>query len=66
MIEYIIQLPCEVMGQRIMGFLDLNDIMQFEKAAASQKCQSLLRAVFPYCPPIVVAKPPATLYTLTF
>ena len=66
MIEYIVQLPCEVMGQRMMGFLNLNDIMQFEKAAASQKCQSLLRAIFPYCPAIVVVKPPENLYNLTY
>ena len=66
MLEYLIQLPCEVMGERMMGFLDLNDIMQFEKAAASQKSQSLLRAVFPYCPPIIVVKPPENLYNLIY
>ena len=32
MLEYLIQLPCEVMGERMMGFLDLNDIMQFESS----------------------------------
>ena len=55
MLEYLTQLPCETLGSSILGFLDLIDIIQFENAAASQESQQLLRAILPYCPPIVVS-----------
>ena len=54
MLEYLTQLPCETLGPNIFCFLELIDIMQWEKAAASQKSQ-LLRSILPYCPPIVVS-----------
>ena len=52
MLEYLIQLPCEIIGQNMLGFLELIDIIQFENAAASHKSQQLLRAILPYSPPI--------------
>ena len=55
MLEYLTQLPWETLGQNMLGFLDLNDIIEMENAAASQKSQQLLRAILPYCPPIVVS-----------
>ena len=55
MLEYLIQLPYEALGQKMLGFLELIDIIQLENAAASQKSQQLLRAILPYCPPIVVS-----------
>ena len=55
MLEYLIQLPYEVVGHNMLGFLELIDIIQFEKAAASNKSQQLFRAVLPYCPPIRVS-----------
>ena len=54
MLKYIIQLPFEVLGQSMLGFLELIDIIQFEKAATSHESQQLLRAILPYCPAIVV------------
>ena len=64
MLDYIIQLPCEVMGYNVLGFLELIDIIQFENAAAGHKSQQLLRTIFPHCPPIMVTKPPENLYSL--
>ena len=64
MLDYIIQLPCEVMGHNVLGFLELIDIIQFENAAAGYKSQQLLRTIFPHCPPIMVTKPPENLYSL--
>ena len=55
MLEYLTQLPCETLGYNILRFLELIDIIQFENAAASRKSQQFLRAIFPYCPPIVVS-----------
>ena len=34
MLEYLIQLPYETMGQNMLGYLELIDIIQFEKAAS--------------------------------
>ena len=48
-------MPCETMGPNILGFLELIDIIQWENAAAGQKSQQLLRAILPYCPPIMVS-----------
>ena len=55
MLEYLIQLPCEVLGQNMLGFLELIDIIQFENAAASHKSHQLLREILPYCPPLVLS-----------
>ena len=55
MLEYLIQLPYEALGQKMLGFLELIDIIQWEKAAASQESHQLLRAILPYCPLIVVS-----------
>ena len=55
MLEYLTQLPCEIFGENILGFLELIDIIQWENAAASRKSQQLLRAILPYCPTIVVS-----------
>ena len=55
MLQFLYQLPCETLGHNMLGFLELVDIIQFEKAAASQESQQLLRAILPYCPPIVVS-----------
>ena len=54
MLEYLIQLPFEVLGQSMLGFLELIDIIQWENAAASHESQHFLREILPYCPPIVV------------
>ena len=56
MFEYLTQIPCEVLGEKMFGFLELIDIIQLENAAASQKSQQLLRAILPYCPPIITSK----------
>ena len=54
MLEYLIQLPYETMGQNMLGYLELVDIIQFESATASHKWQQLLQTIFPYCPPIIM------------
>ena len=54
MLEYLIQLPCEVFGRNMLGFLELVDIIQFEKAAVCHESQQLLKSILPYSPPIVV------------
>ena len=53
MLEYLIHLPSDMLGHHILGFLELIDIIQYEKAAASHKSQQLLREILPYCPPIM-------------
>ena len=55
MLEYLSQLPYEALGQKMLGFLELSDIIQWENAAASYESQQLLRAILPYSPPIVVS-----------
>ena len=55
MLEYLLQLQYEVLGQHIMGFLEMIDIIQFENAAASRESQHLLKAILPYCPAIAVS-----------
>ena len=54
MLEYLIQLSCDVLGHNMLGFLELIDILQFENAVTSHESQNLLREILPYCPPIVV------------
>ena len=55
MLEYLIQLPCDYLGQNVLGFLDLIDIIQFENAITSHKSQKLLKAIFPYCPSVLLS-----------
>ena len=52
MLEYLIQLPCEYLGQNMLVFLELIDVIQFENAATSCKSQHLLKSILSYCPPI--------------
>ena len=52
MLDYLIQLPCEVLGHNMLGFLDFVDIIQWENAATSFKSQHLLKTILPYSPPI--------------
>ena len=52
MIKYLIQLPSEVIGQNILGYLELIDIMQWENAAANQQAQQLLKDILPYFSPL--------------
>ena len=54
MLEYLIQLPFDSLGQNLLGFLDLSDIIQFENAATSHESQQLLRETLPYSPPNMV------------
>ena len=54
MLEYLIQLPCEVLGHNMLGYLELIDIIQLERAASSHKWQPLLTSILPYCPSIVL------------
>ena len=53
MLEYLIQLPWDFLGQYMLGFLEMIDIIQLENAAASHGSQKLLRAILPYCPCII-------------
>ena len=55
MLEYLTQLPFDTLGQHMLAFLELIDIVQCENAASSQKSQQFLRAILPYCQPIVVS-----------
>ena len=54
MLDYLLQLSFEVLGQNVLAFLELVDIVRFENAAASHKSQQLLRAILPYCSYIAV------------
>ncbi len=54
MLEYLIQLPCEVLGYNMLEYLELIDIIQLERATSSHKWQPLLRAILHYCPPVEV------------
>ena len=47
MLEYLIQLPYDYLGQSMLGFLDLIDIIQFENASTSHESQQLLKALLP-------------------
>ena len=54
MLEYLIQLPCEALGQNVLGFLEFIDIIQFERAATSYKSQQLLKSILLFCPTIKI------------
>lgn len=45
MLEYLIHLPYETMGQNVLVFLDLIDIVQLENATFSHKSQQLFKAI---------------------
>ena len=53
MLEYLNQLPCEVLGHNMLGYLELIDIIHLERAASSHKWQPLLTSILPYCPHII-------------
>ena len=55
MLEYLIQLPCDYLGQNVLEFLGLIDIIQLENAVTSHKSQKLLISILPYCPPIMLS-----------
>ena len=52
MLANLIELPYEILGQSVLGYLELIDIIQWENAAASHKSQQLLKEILAYCPPI--------------
>ena len=54
MLQFLTQIPCEVLGQNMLVYLEMIDIIQLENASASHESQKLLKAIFPYCPPAVV------------
>ena len=54
MLECFNQLPCEVLGHNMLGYLEIIDIIQLERAASSHKWQPLLTSILPYCPPIIL------------
>ena len=54
MLKYLVKLPTEILGENILGYLDLGDIVGLENAAASKNSQQLLKTTLPYCPPFVV------------
>ena len=56
MLKYLLKIPIDVLGQNVLGFLDLIDIIQWENAAASRTSQQLVREILPYCPPIMVSE----------
>ena len=56
MLDYLIQLPTETLGQKLLLFLELIDIVQLEKATASHESQQLLRSILPYFPPIDIPR----------
>lgn len=65
MLKYLIQLPCEVLGQNILGYLDLINIIQLENAASNHKFQQLMKAILPYCPHLhVIGSDPYIPYEL--
>ena len=54
MLQYLVHLPYEAFGEFMLGFLDLIDIVQLEKAAANHEAQKLLKGILPYCPDVVI------------
>ena len=54
MLQYLIQLPYASLGHDMLGFLELSDIINLERAAANRNWQQLLKTILPYCPPIVI------------
>ena len=56
MLEFLNRLPSETLGQNMLGFLELSDIIQLENASTSHISQLLLKAILPYCPPIKVSR----------
>lgn len=54
MLKYLLKIPIDVLGHNLLGFLNLIDILQWENASASRTSQQFLRAILPYCPPIMV------------
>ena len=55
MLEYLIHLSYDSLGQKMLGYLELSDIIQFEIAAASHGSQQLIKNIVPYCPPITLS-----------
>ena len=53
MLKYLLKIPIDVLGHNLLGFLNLIDILQWENASASRTSQQFLRAILPYCPPII-------------
>ena len=55
MLEYLIHLSYDSLGQNVLGYLELSDIIQFEIAAASHGSQQLIKDIVSYCPPITLS-----------
>ena len=65
MLEYLVRLPLEVLGEKLLGYLELIDIVRLENAAASHKWQQFLQSILPYCPPInIVSDLTFNIYTM--
>ena len=52
MLEYLIQLSAETLGQNMLGYLELIDIIRLENAASSHKSQQLVKEMLLCCPPL--------------
>ena len=50
----LLQLPYDLFGIHIIGFLTFEDIIQFENAAASHDCRELLRGILSNTPQILL------------
>ena len=54
MLSFLVQLPSQLLGQSMLRFLELIDLIQFENAAASHESQDLLYSILPYSQPVVL------------
>ena len=54
MVRFIEQLPVELMGTNVLGYLSLKDIVLLERACCCKKSHQFFLDLIPYCPPLVL------------
>ena len=62
MLRFIENLPVELVGKHVLGYLSLQDIVLLERSCGSKKSHQLFLNLIPYCSPVVV---PSRLHTDT-
>ena len=54
MLEYIKNLPVEILGRHVLGYLDVKDLVWLERASTSRTSRQLFLQAAPHCPAVSI------------
>ena len=54
MIQFLKFIPAQLLGQFVLGFLELSDLVQLDRSTCCRDSQDLINTIFPWCPSLVL------------